>query len=843
MVAAPTSIPAETAGRFVPNDLVRAHRKQPQRSDQWDKFIAGLFDRIEKDNSSEWLDWLRKVIRNHNYYRGRQAGFFNEMSGRWENIDQGKFLYTNNYIRALVDRVAKERAKSETELHVRPSKPKTEAEAGARQADAIAKHYQQKLFPASIRQREAKFALLSGEYYRLVYWDTDAGPWTDEPVVEQQEIKIGPDTYDCPQCQMAGFAQNLIGAQCIGCGNTEVNIVPGPTTQVSVVTGTRKVRAGDINLEIPDPVEIKLDLHSRDIWESPWLHRKRMVLKEVVDDKFPWLHAQAMPSESAGEMALTYQRQQESSPGNTNSGEASAGYAYVRNIPEHMVMFEQLWLMPVMYKNYVFPNEVVLGDQEMFGYQVTIPAGTKAADMFKRGMYVARVNGVIVDIRPESKNDHWVMGVNKSLPMSIHGDGIEDAIEIQDLLNDTWSLLFEYLMTCTVPPVIYDERIIRGEEFVNKPGWKVPAHDLSPGDNLSNAVFQLEAQSLPQEVLAFIEMAKSDMVEHIGASSLEGNLPDVPESQTATQANLQHEQAVALVGLTLELKAEADVKTLTQVLRIVQENWQEDRYVSLLGNFGEEEGKWFKAADIPEDFTVTAVPGSWMPKMESDERRDLADAIQISGVPFGPWNPQMPPKLRNKILEAFRIDNDLDDYHADVRLAKIKLERLKLACEVAKEYGIDQMMVMPEPQPSPEMGGDMGGGMEEGGGSPGAGPQAGGMGIPEPMGLQFALQQVPLDPIADNPDVHIEILTEWLKSDEAISPNADKLLSDVIHARIGELMQTKVQMMQMMGTMAMMSMPPGMQAPGGGAPGGGAPGEESGNSNPPGKEPGNKPGE
>lgn len=696
------------------------------------KFIGRIIDRIDNEDKPARTARKAKIHRNHAYYRGQQSGAYSAVLDKWVSNEDDE-LRIINFIRQDVDRVVKQFEQSKTEVKIRSRRIKENQQNGTQLADQLARCFQEEYFRAIFRQREAKYCKLSGEYYRLIYWDKDAGALKEVPVIETQQIPIGEESWECV-CGATGFASDLTERACPQCGDSSLTVTPPPMAEVDVQTGTKMVPTGDIKLEQPDPLEIDLQLRARTAKESLWIRRKRFVATEIIKAKFPDFKIE---SQGDTDPVLNWQRQQETSAGANSSQLFGATFSQAGEY----VVFEEVWLDKVMYSQWEAPQE------EKLASGTTLEKGTKLIEWAPEGLYCARVNGKLVDIFNEDKNDHWTMGVNCVIPGNIHGDGIEDMIRIQDDTNDLNSIFMMHLMRCTAPPLLYDQESTKLEQFPNKPGMSVPVQ-LMPGQSLAEVAYQLQPSTMP-EVAGYMEYLTRQMLELAGASSLEAGAPDV-DNKTATGARLSHENAVALNGLTLAIRAEVDVDTISQALKLYQKHWDEPRYFAVIGDLGEIEVKEFKASDIPQDFLAIAVPNSWLPRNQGEQREDLSAAMQL-----GLLDPAMPADIRRYGLQCFNIPIDLEEATIDQKLAQTKLAKIKEAIGIAVEEGLPPQVVP-----------------------------------------QFVLQQIPVRPFVDEPQAGIQVIARWLKTDEG--QNADQLIQEVLMARIQEYMQLGVQQSQFM---------------------------------------------
>lgn len=763
-------------------------KRSEQPSMELDRFVTSLAERINGEDNAARIARKAKIFRNHAYYRGIQTGTYGSALNRWIYTPD-KNLRVINYVRQMVLRVVKNFEQSKTFLQIRSRTPDHTKMAGSDIGDQLAKAIQEQLFTALFRQREATFCKLSGEYYRHIKWNPEIGPKKKEDVIDTVPITLGAPTWQCLDCISQGVQMGGVmppeGAPlaCPRCGSSNISIQEAQVAQVPVVVGFNYVRMGDLQLSSIDPLEMDIPSHGTDFALANWIRRKYYIPLEDIGYCYPSYDIQGRSE--GGDIFLTWQRQLENHPGLSSMALGSS----TAEISPYFCLREEIWLRPQMY----YKEKAIKDFMLVSGREVT--AGQRYIDICPDGMWIDRVNERVVNIAPENKDDHWAMGVNIVNAQSMHGDGIEDIIDAQDITNDLHSMATQHFMRNGSPPTIYDQELCKQGQFITDPGWKIPVK-VPLDKRLQDAIFQVPLVPLSPELMPYMEFLQRFMLEGVGADSLEAGAPDL-NNQTATAARITTGASKSLNGMTLALKSEVDVKTVSQALRLIQKHWTDSRYLSLTGDLGQLEVKEFKASDIPEDFVVQAVSGSWLPTDTADAQQNFITCLQMKML-----NPAQPEVLRYG-MQCFNIPLSLIGTDQDEHLGRVKLEKLKLAYKAAmNQYNNPQ------------------------------------------KAMEFALQAVPIVPHVDEPTVQITIISQWLKTDEG--QRIGQAEQAMFLMRIQQLMQMiaalgQEQQQLMMASDPMAAQAAQQQAQGGGAPsGGGAPtpppgqgGDDSGQGAPP----------
>ena len=819
------------------------------------KFLLSLVEQVRADGKFEKIRRLRKWIRNAKFYEGDQYGYVSPYTGRWINIevsdvsasedDDDDLQFVNNQFRFYVKSVRKEWVRSQTLLRVKARSDKAEKIGAAEFGNDVIFDKQRTILTEDKKQTEAMYAMLSGNYFRYSYYSTDVFGGVERiPTFEKAQLKLGPNTWYCESCHSGGQAPESQIAQlgqagsledtyapmpgqmaCPVCAAPTVNLEEGPALDIPVPTGEyEEYRVGDIYTEIPNPSEINVHLHARNLSQTPYLHRERLILRSVLKQKFP--KASLAGGAWEGEVGpSSFIREMESSVGNVGvgSGAGRTSNATTSNSPFELLKFDQIWLDVPVYADYVTKRP------ETFSDGTTIPAGTSLKDVYPQGLYLAVVGNEVLNLRNENKLNHWVHGVFDLIPSRFFGDGLEDMVEIQRQLNEVINLRFENMMANAAPNTIFNPLKIDPEGFSGKPREMNALINANADDDIRKFVMRLEGSGLDRENFAAEDSYKKDMQTLSGAFSINSGMPDVDIS-TATGARIVRDAAISMIGPALAIRAKVDVEWGYQVLKLAQAYWTQERYVPRAGNYTKQTGQWFKSSDIEGDFEITYVPGSWMPRSEMEEREDFLSFISpnATGLPLGFLNPMIPEQVRTFAAEKYRIPIDLDSNRVHQRIAHGRIEVLRKSADelistgmLDPTYDFYEALMAQAMMAQPTMPGMTGQPQQMSGqGSPAVAPQQSaapaptseiGTGGPAPepvmpvldpnmLALEMLKKQVPVRIVVDEHQVFANTYREWLATDDGIA--APTAVQKVLELKIVEHFMAGAQVQSYMAGLA-----------------------------------------
>lgn len=655
---------------------------------EWIRLIVKL---IAEENSEEELRRVRKVTKMMRYYRGEQRGFWSASTGEWITIQPDDFeprdaamLLINNQMRPMVKSLAKEWARSRSRMKVRARDDTVQKKGAARYATAYIEKYQDKLMPESFRQTEGKSAFLAGNYLRWTYYDKTRNKHSASIPKLEKVTREGLSYWWCPDCDREGDIEQLPGKgmagreNCPECG-AKAQVVKGKTKTFSKYAGVEKEIVGCPGTRLVDVREVKVHIRARSIEQTPYLMWTQYVMCAALKNLFRWAKIKPVTPSPV----TRYIQETELSTGATGVMQTSLinvdNYgAGLGGMTEH----RRLWLRPTLYFDLKAKQDLKLGSGK------TIKQGEHFIDSYPDGMFVWVCGEEILDIDRDVMDDYWTHGAYDKLIESFWGDGTEDMLQMQELVNEMQSLMVENIIYNASPKIIYNPFLIEAAMMSNNPSEMVPmSRNAKRGDQPRDAVFQMAGMSITQDVPIAMEAGIETMRTQSGAHlAMQGS--NDPRLTTATAMAIARDASVAQLGPPLALKAEVDVTWAYQILKMSQKYWVDGVSDKLLGNYTLQEAKWFKECNLEEDLEITVEPGSFIPRTELEVRSDFLNYITAGGIPLGFANPQIPYEIKSEAARLFRMPIDLDKLQPDIRNAALRIEQVQAATQVLINAGV-----------------------------------------------------------------------------------------------------------------------------------------------------------
>lgn len=460
---------------------------------------------------------------------------------------------------------------------------------------------------------------------------------------------------------------------CPSCGSPNVEVEEPGQVEVEAFNGYEEVELGDLVCETVPAFELKHDL-TKTPQDSPYLIRRRRIRVALLEAKFPELSIKPQKGEYAGLQAEDDLKRSVYNSPSSNIRISSD------NTDEPVVDFIQLWLDPCMYSRYVLdePFTTLRGEE--------VPAGTRLLDLFPDGMYSAWIEGVdgCVELRNEHHKDYWVGSEYRLRAISSLGSGIEGMIEGQRQYNLIMSIIYTQLRTSAMPATLYDQRLLpNGTSSYLGSLQNIPVEMAALDDRLpiSAAVHQLQPQPPTPAHFQYgndlnIFMQRASGVIDIGFGEAMGR-----NNTTATAVQETAAQQQGLFGPQLALKAEVDRRGAEIILKWFKQYGIDERYVSLSGKRGEQDGIWLSAADIGVDLYAEIAPESFLPQTNL-ERRQRWQAFMLNFPNgLGELKAMMNemPALVETIAEMADVDLGSEDYTTSAELCRERIDQMQQA--------------------------------------------------------------------------------------------------------------------------------------------------------------------
>lgn len=629
-------------------------------------------NRIDGADLQSYLLLHRKWVTNLNFFAGEQLGQF-DAGGQWFDFSRepGDPIYVVNFVQYFVGSLIKEWVRSRAALDVAAVSDSIEMRAGARPLAEFIRLNERRIWTPTKNEREGKQTIILGNSFRYTRFNPKLGLRQRVPRIEEQQLTLGGAAFYCGDCGCMGPQDEAEQPACGQCGSRNVAISQAPVVPAPRVTGFDYRQSGDADTRVVSPFEIKLDLHANDLEESSYLRRQQFILRQVLESAFPWaiLEAETGAGDGADDLGLQYQRQIERSAGNV-TGEVNGSPGTRED--DGLIRFRQYWLEPERYCHFRWESDEVMADGEV------VRAGTRALDLFPRGLCFSTVAGTILEASPEAKNDLWDQMKWELMPGNAFGHGIEHMVEQNMISNDFFSLMYEAAMHYTLGRTILNPTLIDRQDWKNKPGWVATMKQgVTRNDDPGRAATIISPQANFGALQSMMEQVKGDMRLTSGGAFNTASGVGEPEASTATATAILRDQALSMLLPKLTRKTEIEIATGRKWLRIIRDYDLYEAYFSRISQFSEFEIEQARQLDPEYDLIITPRPGSLMPQSEMEKLAALDRAGQMGGVPGGIFNRQVfPDHIRRLVCDYLNVPFVADKSQADERNTMIRLHRL-----------------------------------------------------------------------------------------------------------------------------------------------------------------------
>jgi hypothetical protein len=779
---------AESAGisRFLPTEVLERHKRRDDKPRlKWYDFLMSLVNKVDTTDVSAENLRHRKWLTCLQYHAGEQGGFVG-LDGNWVNLpvspwdaeyDPENNIYVVNFVRYFVRSLLKDYARSQVTVDVRTASTRFEKRAAAKVAQALGRHVQLGQLTPYKMLRDGKFTVICGNGFRYTVCDATAGGYHKEPVMQRVTKRIGA-AWRCSQCFQMGEAPEFgeigeetgavggvgdvmnsgalppdaLQSKCPNCNEGQMVYAGGGVAEVEEPSGEFEMKPKpDIDTQIVDPFEVKISLSSPDLILSPWLRRQRYVEKNRLELAYPWAEISGAGGNDF-DVAMSAQRQRQTSAGNLGGVVNGVGAQL-----NELERFRQYWFRPEEYADYIFEAD------ERFANGETVKAGTRAIELFPKGLYLAVAGTALLDLADEDKSKHWVQNRWEVEPSSPWASGIEDMVVNNATRNEAFSLLMESIAYDTKPPILLDGQYWDRDDWTGKPGEvAITSRTMAQGMNVGNTFAQPQARSVGADVWNFLESSKADMqLTSGGAFSTINGTPDV-HTDTMGGMQIQRDEVVSLFGPQYSLKAEADVETVKQGLMLVKDHGLTGDYFKRLSDLSEIETEYFEQADCESDFIFEKRKGSEIPRTALEMKSAWMEAMQMGLY----TNPQIPPVVRRHLFDAMNLPYGTELFAADERNTWLRIWTLR---ELAKKFGAEL-----GPEAEQELR---------------ANPEA----LQQLLAtvMPMAQEMAPVRARYDDHTVSIEIITEFMKTDEGqnLSMLGEILINDLYDRHLFSMQQ------------------------------------------------------
>ncbi len=354
--------------------------------------------------------------------------------------------------------------------------------------------------------------------------------------------------------------------------------------------------------------------------------------------------------------------------------------------------------------------------------------------LFPNGAYVCFVGDCYAESRDELLDKYWTIG-KAGLSTYIHSDPMgQPLINEQEKVNVLDNLTLETIEQ-GISTVFADPEVLNFEDFSHhelRPGMFVPAK-AKTGKTLSEAFFEGPKAQLSKEVPLFREQIDKDAQFLVGSfPSIYGG-PGEGSSRTAAEYDMSRQMALQRLSITWTMFAHWWARLIDKCVRIYIENLiGDEHYVSK--NKNNYVNVWIRQSELSG-------------KVGEVE----AEAAETFPVTLG--------QKQSLLFKLISLNNDL------INAALFSVENRKIISEI---LSFPELTIPDEAQRTKQM--------------------------REISYMVEKMQEVPIEPLIDDNDVHIEVLRDYMASDygadcKANNPQGYQLLMGHLQMH----MESKIQ--------------------------------------------------
>ena len=589
---------------------------------------------------------IRRIKQAHQFWRGLQYLWWNERDQNWHLPFEQKLLnsssldsmpryeFVTNIYQAFGLSLVSVLSQDVPRVKFFPTSAQAEEDvAAAKAATEVAQLVERNNRVGNLIVDEAFHLWTDGKVGAYVRYVVDGQRFGFHPESEtgEREIKIGTDTYVCPECggeTPAGARDKDAGSKtdeavsqadgdsgaakftsCAQCGAllTEEDFVAAETITVPGGTSSVKVPNGQEVVTMVGGLELKTPPWANEMHEYPYLQWNMEVHLARLRAAYP--HAADKIGAPVASGAQEYERLARLAQ--SQGGPLTEGGDYNSNL----VTFQRTWLRPWAF--------FALEDKEL---------RDQLLKLFPDGAYVAFAGDVYCESRNESMDDHW--RVLHALP----GDGSssrpglgDTLISVQERFNTLSNLQME-TYEYGIPPIYADSEVLDFDSLQNQtaePGSHYPAR-AKPGQSLAAGFFQPAAAEVPP-----------DLAEHAAnlmgpvAQFLTGAFPALfggamSNNDTASGYAMARDQAMGRIGLVWRRMKFFHADVMLLAVDCFRRNRPTDVEVTLLGAGAAFESQWIRLADLKGNLFSYPETDEQYPTLWSQQRAVL---LQLLGNP------------------------------------------------------------------------------------------------------------------------------------------------------------------------------------------------------------------
>jgi len=537
--------------------------------------LSTLYQEYRVEDRNGRLALNRAWFASSLYYQGKQRVAYDPDTGSlmWYDRLPGEDYYVENQYRKDVNSNVSTLIKSEMKPEPRPSSENPEDVAAASKAKSALGVIEDDVAEKRLKTRKGLYLALYGNAFRYNGFEYDAKNGTEQiPRFKYEDVEIaGMDI--CPECGTTVETNEKTPVECPECGEVMELVSQTDLMPTKVEDGFDERTRGRNVSYITGPLEMYGRSKCAELAHQPYLFWVRRLDAATVkhfrtkadvsgssvgsmsngDSDLSQYYIDVLSTLAGGPIEDTY---------------SSTGERYYSEVE-----YAMCWVRPESFK----------GDTEL-------------KRKFPEGVQFEICNGNYIKDTAKnlSMDDCWTHYTYLLNPYSFWGDGMVDALPMQDQINETGSLLTRHLRFSTLGKKIYDQEMITPAWLSNNPGEEWIPANRQLEKSIRDAVFEVNPTPLSGDVGAWMmnqHQAMRDMTKAYDPFSRGAN---TPYSADVFQA----EQAAGQFLPTIEYNQHSVITSCYQVLDLFRDNVTEERTQKFKDNTGRWSYEKFTGADL-----------------------------------------------------------------------------------------------------------------------------------------------------------------------------------------------------------------------------------------------------
>ncbi len=398
----------------------------------------------------------------------------------------------------------------------------------ARKAQKVAQLLSDSWDPVILQQRLVHSLAKNGTTFIYTPWVVDGYRYgyTEEPIYEQSQERVGNFSFQCPECALEeeSFAPPEICPSC-GAEIPPTSVIPPEMATSLNQMGSKRYANGNVEIAIESGLTVTTPYWIRDLIESPWLRYELEADKGVLLRRFPQLRELGGSYGPTGPSGYStdygrFTREEIKSFSGTPYYSQPEGWLYTR-----------WWWRPDMYER--------IDDDER---------RKELQDQFPDGMKITAVNGFIIQVRPERMDSVWTLCVPEQCETAYPGGYMNDSIQFQEMWDNLINIVHSHAEK-SIPWNIIDPSIINPKTIdrMGRTSAEVIFANANTAGKLSNGIYQFDPAPSRPEHVAWAQALQGFNRE------ITGILPSIfgggEPHQTLGEAEIDRNQALAVLNL------------------------------------------------------------------------------------------------------------------------------------------------------------------------------------------------------------------------------------------------------------------------------------------------------